>query len=64
MPPSHAGHLDAAEHPLDSGVLEHGIKQADEFAVAVTDQEPRLAPGILKVHDEIPRGLDNPGRVG
>ena len=44
----HAGHLDAAEHPLDSGVLEHGVKQAGEFAVAVTDQEPRLAPGILK----------------
>ena len=46
------------------GVLEHGVEQAGELAVAVPDQEPRPAAGILKVHDEVLRGLGDPGGSG
>ena len=44
-------------HDLDAGVLEHGAEQAGELAVAIPDQEPRPAPGILKIHDEVLRGF-------
>jgi hypothetical protein len=60
----HSRHLDSAEHDLDAGILEHGVEQAGELAVAIPDQESRLAPGILKIHDEVPRGLDNPACSG
>ena len=56
----HAGHLDPAEHRLDPGVAEHGVEQAGELSVAVADQEPRPAVGVLEIHDEVPRGLDDP----
>ena len=49
---------------LMPGVVEDGVEQAGELAVAVPDQEPRPAPGILKVHDEVPRGLGDPGCSG
>jgi hypothetical protein len=60
----HSRHLDPAEHRLDPGVLEHGAKQAGELAVAVPDQEPRPAPGILEIHDEVLRGLGHPAGSG
>ena len=60
----HSRHLDTAEHDLDPGVLEHVVEQAGELAVAVPDQEPRPAAGILKVHDEVLRGLGDPGGSG
>jgi hypothetical protein len=31
-------HLDTAKHHLDPGVLEHGVKQVGELAVAIPDQ--------------------------
>jgi hypothetical protein len=37
----HSRHLDPAQDDLDPGVLEHSVKQAREFAVAISDQEPR-----------------------
>jgi hypothetical protein len=55
---------DAAEHDLDPGVREHRVKQAGELPVAIPDQEPRPAPGILKIHDQLPRSLDNPACNG
>jgi hypothetical protein len=58
----HPGHLDAAEHGLDARVLEHGAEQGWVLAVAVPDQEPRPAAGVLQIHDQVPRGLDDPGR--
>ena len=60
----HSGHLDPAEHGLDARVLEDGVEQAGELAVAVPDQEPRPASGVLEVHDEVPRGLGDPGGSG
>jgi hypothetical protein len=35
-----------------------------ELSVPVPDQETRPAPGILKIHNEVPRGLPDPGRSG
>jgi hypothetical protein len=61
---SHARHLDSGEHRLDPGVREHGVEQAGELAVAVPDQEPRPASGILKVHDEVLRGLASQDAAG
>ena len=49
---------------LDPGVVEDGAKQAGELAVAVPDQEPRPAPGILEIHDEVLRGLGHPAGSG
>jgi hypothetical protein len=60
----HSRHLNTAEHCFDPGVLEHGVEQAGELAVAVPDQEPRPAAGILQVHDEVLRGLGYPGGSG
>ena len=59
----HSRHLDPAEHDLDPGVLEYGVEQAGKLAVAVPDQEPRPAAGVLKVHDEVLRGLGHPGKA-
>ena len=58
----HSRHLNPAEHDLDPSVLEHCIEQAGELAVTVPDQEPRPAAGVLKFHDQVPRGLGYPGR--
>jgi hypothetical protein len=63
-PRFHAGHLDTAEHRLDPGVVEHGVKQAGELAVAVPDQESRPTAGVLEIHDEVLRGLGDPGCSG
>jgi hypothetical protein len=41
---------------------EDGVEQGGKLAVAAPDQEPRPAPGILKIHDQVPHGLGNPGR--
>src|ERR1700683_817845 len=60
----HSRHLDTAEHDLYACVLEYGIEQVGELAVAVTDQEPRSAVGVLEIHDEVLRGLGYPGRSG
>src|SRR5690242_17726063 len=57
----HPRHLDSTEHCLDTRVLEDCVEQAGELAVAVPDQEPRPAAGVLQVHDEIPGSLDDPG---
>src|SRR5690349_8178473 len=59
-PRFHSRHLDPAEHDRDPGVLEDSVEQGGELAVAVPDQEPRPAAGILQVHDEVPGGLDDP----
>jgi hypothetical protein len=56
----HPRHPDAAEHGFQTGVLEHGVEQAGELAVAVPHQEPRPAAGILKIHDEVLRNLRYP----
>ena|SRR2546421_4285087 len=56
----HAGHLDPAEHDRDASVLEHGVEQGEELAVAVPDQEPCPAAAILQIHDEVPGSLDDP----
>jgi len=45
----HSGHLDPAEHDLDTRVREHIAEQGGELAVPVPDREPRPAPGIFKV---------------
>jgi len=58
----HARDPDAAEHGLDSGVLEDLVEQGGEPSIAVPDQEPRTAAGILEVYDEILGGLRHPGR--
>jgi hypothetical protein len=58
----HARDPDAAEHGLGSGVLEDRVEQGGELSIAVPDQEPRTAAGILEVHDEILGGLRHPGR--
>ena len=50
----HSQHLDAAEHDLDPRVLEHFVEQGGELAVAVPDQEPRPAAGVLEIHDQVP----------
>src|SRR6201989_3204361 len=60
----HSRHLDPAVHGLDTCVLEDGVEQAGDLAVTIPDQDPRPAAGILKVHDEVPGGLDDPGRRG
>ena len=60
----HSRHLDPAEHGLDTCVLEDGVEQAGELAVTIPDHEPRSAAGILKIHDEVPGGLDDPAAVG
>ena len=44
----HSRHLYPAEHDLDPGVVEDGVKQAGELAVAVPDQEPRPAADVLE----------------
>jgi len=49
---------------LDPGVLEHGVQQAGELAVAVPNQEPRAGTGNLKIHDEVLRDLGYPGCNG
>lgn len=60
----HPRHLDPAEHDLDASILEHVGEHAGELAVAIPDQEPRPVPGALKIHDQVPRGLGNPGCGG
>ena len=44
--------------------VEHVVEQGGELAVPVPDQEPRPAACILQVHDEVPRGLGDPGGSG
>jgi hypothetical protein len=46
------------------GVVEHGVEQAGELAVPVPDQEPRPAPGVLEIDDQVSRGLGDPGGSG
>ena len=58
----HSRHLDPAGHHFDARLSEDGVEQGGKLAVAVPDQEPRPAPGTLKIHDQVPHGLDNPGR--
>jgi len=60
----HPRHLDPAEHDLDTRVLEDRVEQAGKLAVAVPDQEPRPAAGVLQIHDEIPGSLDDPRGCG
>jgi hypothetical protein len=60
----HPRHLDPAEHDLDIRILKHGVEQAGKLAVTVSDQEPRSAAGIFKIHDEVSRGLSDPGGSG
>ena len=60
----HSRRLDPAQYDLDPGVHEYGVKQAGELAVAIPDQEPRVGTGILKIHDEVFRGLNYPGCNG
>jgi hypothetical protein len=60
----HSRHLDPAEYSFDARVSKDGVEQAGELAVAVPDQEPRPAAGILKIHDQVPRGLGDPGGPG
>jgi hypothetical protein len=45
-------------------VSEDGVEQAGKLAVAVSDQEPRPAPGVLEIHDQVSRGLGDPGCTG
>ena len=60
----HSRHLDPAEHDLDPGVREDVVEQGGELAVTVPDQEPRPVSGIFKIHDQVPRGLGDPGHSG
>jgi hypothetical protein len=59
----HARGADAAEGDLDAGVGEDPVEQGGELRVSVADQVPRLGVGIVEVHDQILRGLGDPGRV-
>jgi hypothetical protein len=45
----HPRHLDPAEHDRDASLLEDRVEQAGELAVAVPDQEPCPAAGVLQV---------------
>jgi hypothetical protein len=60
----HSWHLDSAEHDLDTGVFEHGVEKFRVLAIAVPDQEPWPAVGVLQIHNEVPGGLDDPGCGG
>jgi hypothetical protein len=57
----HARHPDAGQHDVDSRVLEDGVEQGGELAVAVADEEPCPAAGVFEVRDEVPGGLRRPG---
>lgn len=58
--PGSASH--AAEHHLDTRVLEHLVERPWELPVPIPDQTASPAAGALEVHDEILRSLDHPGR--
>ena len=47
-----------------AGVPGLGMNTGRELAVTIPDQEPRPAPGILQIHDQVPRGLGYPGGGG
>jgi hypothetical protein len=49
---------------LDPGILDYGVEQAGEPSVSVPDQETCPAPGILKIRNEVPRGLPTQDAVG
>jgi len=57
----HARYPDAGQYEFDPRVLEDGVEQGGERAVAVPDEEPCPAAGVLEVHDEVLRGLCDPG---
>src|SRR5262249_2040250 len=57
----HPRHLNPAEHDLDPCILEYGVEQSGVLAVAVPDQEPHPAAGVLEIHDEVPAVLAAPG---
>jgi hypothetical protein len=56
----HPWHPNTGAHNVDTGVGQDGIEQRGELPVPVPDQEPRSAPGIGKVHDQVPGGLGHP----
>jgi hypothetical protein len=57
----HPRHLDPAEHDRDARVLENRVEHGGKLAVAVPDQEPCSAAGVLQVHDKVPGRLHDPG---
>jgi hypothetical protein len=43
---------------------EDGVERGGEFGVAVPDQEPELAPGVVEAHDQVAGLLGQPGAGG
>jgi hypothetical protein len=60
----HSGRPDAAEHNLDAYVGEDLVEQGGELAVAIADEVPRFAAGVVQVHGEIPHRLGDPDGGG
>jgi hypothetical protein len=56
----HPGHLHAAADYRDSSVGENRVEQRRVLPVPIADQVP-ARPGVLHVHDQVPRGLDHSG---
>jgi hypothetical protein len=57
----HPWHL---EDDLDSRIVEDGVEQLGEFAVAVPDQESRPTAGVLEVNGQVLRRVRYPGCGG
>jgi hypothetical protein len=57
----HPWHL---EDDLDSRIVEDGVEQVGEFAVAVPDQESRPTAGVLEVNGQVLRRVRYPGCGG
>jgi hypothetical protein len=50
----------------DVGGGEDGVEGGDELGVAIPDQKPGFAPGVVEVHEQVAGqlGQPGPGRVG
>ena len=58
----HPRNADTAEDELGARIGENGIEQGGKVPVAVADQEPHGVARVVEVHDEVLRGLGDPGR--
>jgi hypothetical protein len=60
------GHLNTAQHGRDAGVGEDGIEEGGVLAVAIANDVPDPAFGVVQIHGEVAGGLRDPGggRVG
>jgi len=46
---------------LGVGHGEHGVEGRGELGVAIADQKPELAPGVVEVHEQVAGLLGQPG---